>query len=425
MGDRFRRLALTLAAATAALMLSPQLGPVSRLPDEMVLDAGTTTVIPVSSAVSADASGADGAIANLETRRDADGGCVRLTAGDMGEGELTFRLLGLVPLRTVKLSVRPERVLVPGGQSVGVAMTTGGVVVVGNSDLGKTPSPARLAGIKSGDVIQCVNGVQIDGAKQLSACLAGGGTARLKVLRDGKALEYDVVPAQDERDGAYRLGAWVRDSTAGVGTLTFYDPRTGDYGALGHAIADIDTGVLLPVGDGALYANRVTDVTPSVAGSPGELTGDFMSKKKTLGSVTANSAFGVFGHADAPIDGGLYEEGLPVASRRQIHTGAATLLTTVDGNGARAYDCEIVRLSDSTQPSARAMVIRVTDPELLARSGGIVQGMSGSPLIQDDRIIGAVTHVMVNDPTMGYGICIETMLEEAEGIRNEELRIYN
>lgn len=411
MGDRFRRLAVALAAATAALALSPQLGAVTRLPDEMVLDAGAVTVIPVSSAVHADASGDDGVIAALEAAQD---GGLRLTAGDTGEGRLTFSLLGVVPLRTVKLSVRPEKVLVPGGQSVGVAMTTGGVVVVGNSDLGRTPSPARLAGLKSGDVIQCVNGVAIKGARQLSACLSGGETARLQVLRDGRALEYEVTPARDERDGQYRLGAWVRDSTAGVGTLTFYDPQTGGFGALGHAIADIDTGVLLPVGEGALYANRVTDVVPSRAGDPGELTGDFMKTKAALGRVTANCEYGVFGRADAPLADALYGEGLPVASRGQIHTGAASLLTTVDGGGVGEYACEIVRLSDSAQPSARAMVVRVTDPRLLARSGGIVQGMSGSPILQDGRIIGAVTHVMVNDPTMGYGICIQTMLDAAE-----------
>ncbi len=411
MGDRFRRLAALLAAATAALMLSPQLGAVTRLPDEMVLDAGEVTVIPVTSAVVADASSEDGAIAEVAAARD---GGLRLTAGNRGEGQLTFSLLGLVPLRTVKLSVRPERMLVPGGQSVGVAMTTGGVVVVGNSDLGKQPSPARLAGLKSGDVIRCVNGVPIEGARQLTECLAEGGTAILGVLRGEEALEYEVTPARDERDGQYRLGAWVRDSTAGVGTLTYYDPQTGDFGALGHAIADIDTGVVLPVGEGTLYANRVTEVTPSVAGSPGELSGDFMKKKAALGRVTSNCACGVFGHADAPPAGGRYADGLPAASRGQIHTGAATLLTTVDGGGAGEYDCEIVRLSDSARASARAMVIRVTDPELLAVSGGIVQGMSGSPLIQDGRLIGAVTHVMVNDPTMGYGICIDTMLEAAE-----------
>lgn len=413
MGDGYRRrLAGTLAAATLALMLSPQMSALARLPDELVLAAGTVTVIPVSAAVRADATGAGGVVEALQAEPEA--GALRLTAGETGEGELTFRLLGLLPLRTVKLSVRPERTLVPGGQSVGVAMTTGGVVVVGNSDLGKTPSPARLAGLKSGDVIQCVNGLRVNGARQLSERLTDGGTARLKVLRGEDVIECDVVPVRDERDGQYRLGAWVRDSTAGVGTLTFYDPESAAFGALGHAITDIDTGVLMPVGEGELYANRVVDVTPSRDGAPGELTGDFMECRTCLGSVTKNCEFGIFGRTEAPVACALYPDGLPVAGRGQIHTGSATLLTTVNGAEVGEYACEIVRVTDKARPAARAMVVRVTDPALLEKTGGIVQGMSGSPLIQDGRIIGAVTHVMVNDPTMGYGICIESMLEAAE-----------
>ena len=413
MGERVRRrLSGALAAAMAMLMLSPQIGALTELPDEMVLGAGSVTVIPATTAVRAEATGEDGAIAHIEDGGE-DGDTLTLTAGDSGEGQLIFRLLGLVPVRMVKLSVQPERVLMPGGQSVGVAMTTGGVVVVGNSDLGKTPSPARLAGLRSGDVIQCVNGVDISGAAQLSDCLKDGGTAHLQVLRDGSVMECDVTPARDARDGRYRLGAWVRDSTAGVGTLTFYDPRDGAFGALGHAITDVDTGVVMPVGEGEIYVNRVVDVTPSKGGAPGELTGDFLGETEALGSVNRNCEYGIFGHAARPLANALYPEGLPAATRRQIHTGAASLLTTVDEGGVGEYACEIVRLSDAAQPAARAMVVRVTDPELLRKTGGIVQGMSGSPLIQDGRIIGAVTHVMVNDPTMGYGICIESMLDSA------------
>lgn len=428
-----RRLGALLAAATAALMLTPQLGALSRLPDELVLGAGTVTEIPVASAVKVDATGeadaageADGAEgdaynvgeiderAGIATELD-EGGTLRLTAGSAGAGELKFSLLGLVPLRTVKLSVQPQRVLVPGGQSVGVALRTGGVVVVGNSDLGKTPSPARLAGLKSGDVIQSVDGAAVTGAAQLAASISDGETAHLRLLRDGGVVECDVTPARDERDGQYRLGAWVRDSTAGVGTLTYYDPSSGGFGALGHAITDIDTGVVMPVGEGEIYNNRVVDVTPSREGSPGELTGDFLGETEALGSVTLNSQYGIFGEAETPLSSALYPEGLPVAGRGQVHTGAASLITTVEGTEPREYACEIVRLSDKAQSQARAMVIRVTDPELLELTGGIVQGMSGSPLLQDGRIVGAVTHVMVNDPTMGYGIFIETMLEAAEG----------
>ena len=406
-----RRLACLLAAATAALALSPQLGALAGLPDEMVLGAGTVTRVPVSAAVRAgiDAETGDGLYADYE----GEGG-LTIRAVREGESELTFRLLGLVPVKTVKVSVRPERVLIPGGQSVGVAMNTRGVVVVGNSDLGATPSPARLAGLKSGDVIRSVDGEAVTSARQLSLCLADGAPARLELERGGRTVECDVTPAQDSRDGKYRLGAWVRDSTAGVGTLTFYDPMTGGYGALGHAITDVDTGVVMPVGDGELFANRVVAVKPSREGEPGELTGDFFAAPVSMGSVTRNSEFGIFGEANQPVDSAIYRDGLPVAARSQVHPGPATLLTTVDGSGVQEYECEIVRLNDSAAQSARSMVVRITDAELLEKTGGIVQGMSGSPLIQDGRIIGAVTHVMVNDPAMGYGIGIEAMLDAAE-----------
>ena len=418
MGERIRRrLGALLAAALAALALSGQLGALATLPDELVLGAGTATELPVSSAVRVAAT--NGAQVEAEAN---EGGGLRLLAGSAGEGELTFSLLGLLPIRTVKLSVRPQRVLVPGGQSVGVALRTGGVVVVGNSDLGKVASPARLAGLKSGDVIKSVDGAQVTGAAQLAASISGGGTAHLEVLRGGDVVTCDVTPARDERDGKYRLGAWVRDSTAGVGTLTYYDPASGGFGALGHAITDVDTGVVMPVGEGEIYENRVVDVKPSREGAPGELTGDFLGQTRALGQVSGNTDYGIFGEADAPVKNALYPEGLPVAERAQIHPGAASLITTVEGSTPREYACEIVRLSEKANPGARAMVVRVTDGELLSQTGGIVQGMSGSPLIQDGSIIGAVTHVMVNDPTMGYGILIETMLEKGDACASPFLR---
>ena len=407
-----RRLGCLFAAATALLALSPQLGTLATLPDEMVMSPGSMTRIPVSAAVRAGIDAGGGTAGLAADYREQDG--LTITADGQGEGEVTFRLLGVLPLRTVKVSVQPRRVLIPGGQSVGVALNTRGVVVVGNSDLGKLPSPARLAGLKSGDVIQSVDGEAVTSARQLSLSLSEGDTVRLGVVRNGRALEYDVTPAQDSRDGAYRLGAWVRDSTAGVGTLTFSDPQSGACGALGHAITDIDTGVVMPVGEGELYANSVVDVTPSREGAPGELTGDFFAAPNSLGSVTKNCEYGVYGKTERPLESELYPEGLPIAGRDQIHTGEATLLTTVEGDSVREYECEIVSISDRFEPASRAMVIRITDAELLDRTGGIVQGMSGSPLIQDGRIIGAVTHVMVNDPSMGYGIAIDTMLEAME-----------
>ncbi len=403
-----RRRLLLLGAAAGALALTPQLGALGSLPDCWVLRRGAVAALPVSAAVRASVE--ESGVAALRTGRD---GGVTLAAGAEGEAELTFRLLGLLPVRTVTVSVQPERRLVPGGQSVGVALNTDGVMVVGSSDLGKTASPARVAGLKSGDVIQRVDGCAVSEAEELSACLAAGRTVRLDVLRDGKRIACDVTPAVDSRDGLYKLGAWVRSSTAGVGTLTYYDPDSGRFGALGHAITDVDTGVTLPVGEGALYQNHVVMVTPSRKGSPGELTGDFFADARQAGTVDKNTDFGIFGAADGPMDNPLYPDGLPVAARSEVHTGEATLLTTVDGGAVRPYACRVEKVNERGGPSTRALVIRVTDPELLARTGGIVQGMSGSPILQDGRIIGAVTHVMVNEPAMGYGNLIEDMLDAA------------
>lgn len=401
-----RRRLLTLGAAVAALAVLPQLGALAGLPERMVLHQGSVKPLPVSAAVSASV---DGGVVSLN-----EGGAA-LTAGEAGETELTFRLLGLLPIRTVKVAVEPEKRLVPGGQSVGVAMNTDGLVVVGSSDLGQTASPARLAGIRSGDVIQKVDGEAVSDAAALTRSLSSGRTVRLDLLRDGETLACSVTPARDSRDGTYKLGAWVRSSTAGVGTLTYYDPDSGRFGALGHAITDVDTGVVLPVGEGALYANRVVDVTPSRRGRPGELTGDFFADAEQWGAVTDNTDFGIFGDARGALSNALYPEGLPVAARGEIHTGPATLLTTIDGDRMREYACEVERVTERGAPSTRAMVVRVTDEALLSAAGGIVQGMSGSPILQDGRIVGAVTHVMVNEPAMGYAIAIEDMLSAGEG----------
>ena len=393
-----KRRLCALLLSVAALAVLPGVRAVAALPESIVMEAGGAVSVPGSALLRARVS--EGATLNGQ----------RLTAE--GASTLTYDLLGLLPVKTVSVSAQPERRLIPGGQSVGIAIDTRGVVVVGNSDLGATPSPARLAGLRSGDIIQRINGKPVLSAKALSAALDGE-TVTLDVLRDGRTMTREVAPALDGRDGAWRLGAWVRDSTAGVGTLTFIDPETGLYGALGHAITDADTSVTLPVGVGELYDNRVVDVTPSKKGNPGEVTGDFVFDPQVIGTVERNAPQGIFGHAEGDGDS-LYPEGLPAAHRSELRAGAASLITTVDGAGPAEYACEIVRLTGEAGP--RSMVIRITDPELLKRTGGIVQGMSGSPILQDGRLVGAVTHVMINDPAMGYGIDIDAMLRAAEDI---------
>lgn len=409
-GDRRDRLAYTLALSVCMMAAASRVGTVGLLPDRMLLHPGVTADLPVSMAVSAGVDTPGNVIANLE--RNGSGGGLRLTAGEAGETSVTFKLLGVLPVASMDVSVQERRVLVPGGQSVGVAINAGGLVVVGSSDLGNTPSPARLAGLKTGDVITRVDGRPVGSAEQFAAMI-GDDAADIELERDGETLRMDVQPAVDSRDGAYRLGVWVRDSTAGVGTLTFYDPQSRDFGALGHAITDVDTGVLMPVGEGAIYENAVVEVTPGVEGAPGELTGDFFLTGNAIGSVDVNSDCGIFGTSDRAFENSLYPEGLPVAARSEVRPGPATLLTTLADGALREYECEITRINPHSVENTRSMVVRITDPELIEKTGGIVQGMSGSPIIQDGKLVGAVTHVLVNSPDTGYGIFIENMLDAA------------
>ena len=407
-----RRCSALLIAAAVLVVFSPNAGGLSAMPDVLVMDAGSVASVEVVLPLRAEIAG-DGEV--LTGVDQSERSKISLTAGDAGgTAEVVFRLLGLVPVKTMTVTVEPSRTLIPGGRSLGVALETDGVVVVGSSDLGKAESPARRAGILPGDVIQTVNGEAVSGAEELSEMIDVGGMVELGVLRGEHSMTIDVEPEVDPRDGAYRLGIWVRQSTAGVGTLTYYDPESGEYGALGHAITDVDTGVTFPVGEGAVYENEVVRVTRGAQNAPGELTGAFFEQEIVLGGIEKNTGFGVFGTAESEMgEGGLYPEGLPIGRRDEIHTGKAQILSCIGGETVKAYDCEIEKLYSQSQPETRSMVIRVTDAELLKTTGGIVQGMSGSPVIQDGKIVGAVTHVFVSDPTRGYGVYIEWMLDAA------------
>ncbi len=301
------------------------------------------------------------------------------------------------------------KTLVPGGQSIGVAVKTEGIVVIGASDIGSIPSPARLAGLKPGDVITGVNGNRVSGVDELLSML-GGKSIKVTYTRNGETRNATLTPAKDATDGKYKLGVWVRDSTAGIGTLTFYDPETGRYGALGHAVTDTDAGIVLPIEGGAIYENSILDVKRGEEGTPGEILGEFYDGGY-LGTIDENTDFGIFGDAENGMKNALYPNGIETADPKDVRTGKATILTTVGDEGLTAYDAQIVRIEDQQRPTTRSFTIRVTDKRLLDKTGGIVQGMSGSPVVQDGKLIGAVTHVYVNDPTMGYGVYIDWMLE--------------
>ena len=404
-----RFLSLLLALAALCTLGSPGVRAFGELPDTLSLTAGSNAVLEFNLPGSVRLDAGD----TLATLSSGDG-AVEIQAGEQsGSANLIFRLLGILPVKKVEVEVAEERTLIPGGKSVGIAIETDGLVVVGTSDLGQAQSPARQAGLRAGDLITAVNGTSVRSAGELASLLTAGEAVQLTAERDGAQLCVDLTPQADPRDGTVRIGAWVRSSTAGVGTLTYIDPGTGEFGALGHAIADVDTGITLPVADGGLYESEIVQINRGERGDPGEIVGDFLSDPQQIGEITQNGACGIFGTGYcADLEELLYPEGLPVATRSQLHTGAAQILTTLD-DAVGAYDCEIERIEADGNASGRSFVLHVTDPELIERTGGIVQGMSGSPIIQDGKLVGAVTHVLVNDPTRGYGIFIENMLDAA------------
>jgi len=342
-------------------------------------------------------------------------GQVELVSETAGTSELMLSLMGVLPLKRVEVQVSPEKRLIPGGAAIGVAMRTDGVLVVGTSDLTEGASPASLCGIRPGDVLRSVNGVRIISAQQLTELIAQLGEKPLPVeyAREGAVFTTTMTPQMDSTTGTVRIGAWVRDSTAGVGTLSFYDPETSSYAALGHAITDGDTGQVLTVSQGQILRADVVAVQRGQKGAPGELKGSFLMDPQTLGDIQKNNTLGIYGRMTQAPACALYPEGLPIGLRSGVHEGPATILSTVDGTGVQEFTIEITRVNQQSAPAPKSMVIKVTDERLLAATGGIVQGMSGSPIIQDGRLIGAVTHVFVGDPQQGYGLYIDWMIQEA------------
>lgn len=289
------------------------------------------------------------------------------------------------------------KTLIPGGCTIGVKLYTQGLVVTGF----ESRSAAKAAGLKKGDVIIQVDGEAVHTAAALRECLEEEQVI-LKILRNGREAEFCVRPNGNQ------IGAYVRDSLAGIGTVTYYDPDTGAFGALGHGVSDSETKMLLPVEAGVVVQSSVADVKKGRDGAPGELKGSF-DVNTILGKVERNAERGIFGTLDVPIPG----TPLPVAEAGEAEPGPAEIWTNVDGREVRSYSVEILRIYPHADETGRNLLLEVTDPALLSATGGIVQGMSGSPIIQNGKLLGAVTHVLVNDSAKGYGIFIENMLDAA------------
>ncbi len=338
-----------------------------------------------------------------------------------GSTEMKLKLFGTIPFKTVKVNVVPDLKVIPGGQTIGVKVRSDGIMVVGHHQVnrsgGEAVSPGQAAGLQLGDLIVRVNGVhltEVSKVAQIVEKAGNDGTAiQLVIDREGKTITKEIRPAYDDEDKAWRLGLYIRDSAAGVGTLTFYAPDQGVYGALGHVITDMDTQAPIKVGEGQVVQSSVTSINKSLSGEPGEKRAHFVREGKVLGNVERNTSFGIFGRMQAKPEHSYAKEAIPVAFAEEVKEGPAHILTVVDGQKVEKFDIEITRVSKQASPATKGMIIKITDKRLLDRTGGIVQGMSGSPIIQDGKLVGAVTHVFVNDPSTGYGCFIEWMLRDA------------
>ena len=331
--------------------------------------------------------------------------------------KISVNLLGVLPVKQVAVQQVEGLEVYPGGTSIGVKISNKGAMVVGYSDVetsdGMMESPGKLAGIQLGDIIEEVNGKKVNSCSDLISTIKSCRNAdiQLKLLRDNDEI---IKKMQILKEGnEYKIGLWVRDSTAGIGTLTFYDKDSKVFGALGHPITDGDTNTSFNINSGKLLRSSVLSIKKGERGNPGELKGLFVNENDTIGTIEKNLDSGIYGEAKASLINDNFSKPMPVGFRNEIKEGHAQIITTINDEGPKAYDIEIIKLLQQDKPGSKSMVIKITDQQLLEKTGGIVQGMSGSPIIQNGKIVGAVTHVLINKPDVGYGIYIEWMLQDA------------
>ncbi len=339
---------------------------------------------------------------------------VTVMTGNADSYQMQVKLFGFLPFKQVGIQVIEDQELIPMGVPIGIYMKTDGILVVGTGEFtgqdGKECAPSKYI-LKSGDYVTALNGEAVAEKEDFIARIenSGGKAVILTVEREGETFDLKVQPQKDQ-DGAYKIGAWIRDNTQGIGTMTYIDSE-GNFGALGHGINDVDTNTLMDMEDGTLYQTEIVAIKKGAMGNPGEMTGMIIySDDHILGDITGNSAQGIFGECNQKALGLAKEDPLPIALKQEIQKGPAQILCTIDGT-ARYYDVEITDLHLDHDNVNRGIELTVTDPELIELTGGIIQGMSGAPIVQDGRIVGAVTHVLIQDSKRGYGIFIENMIE--------------
>lgn len=337
-----------------------------------------------------------------------------------GTNNLNLNLFGTIPVKEVNVNVIPKTMVVPLGNAIGMKLYTKGVLVVGMSqietDKNEKKKPYENSGIEQGDTILEINNNIVGNTEELIKEVENskGNTINIKYLRDDKTMQTDITPVKSKN--TYKIGLWVRDAAAGVGTLTFYEPSTNLFMALGHGISDIDTEEIVNIANGELVTANIVSITKGRKGYPGEIRGT-IDEGKTIGTIYKNTNFGVYGMVKNKnyLEADLKQE-MEVAPRNEIKEGKAQIICQLENSTKKKYDIEIEKVYINNNQNNKSMLIKITDKELLEKTGGIIQGMSGAPIIQEEKFVGAVTNVLVNDPTQGYGVFADIMIKEMRSI---------
>ena len=343
---------------------------------------------------------------------------IKMVSSDIGKATMEISFLG-IPVKTVPVSVLPDAMVIPCGNTVGISFSTEGIMVLGTGKVvdinGEDHQPSKGI-LRSGDLILKAQDIALEEKEDLMEVVEQEEEeVKLTIKRGDQIQDVFITPVKSRDDGLYKLGVWVRDSTQGIGTLTYYDPNTQTFGALGHGVYDVDTKELMSLKEGELYLSRVTGIHKGEKGAPGELLGE-IDKENSLGAVALNTEAGVYGKVNDYGVSQLPSDPVPIAMKQDVHTGKAYVRTNAINGVFDEYEIEIESINSDKNSDDKGMTIRITDERLLEKTNGIVQGFSGSPIIQDGRLIGAVTHVFVQDPAKGYGIFIENMMKQYSGV---------
>ncbi len=343
----------------------------------------------------------------------------KLTMNEPGVANFRLSMFGVIPIKTVSVEAMPHKKVVPSGKIIGIKIDTQGVLVlgVGSFEIGENRAASPCKGmIEVGDTILSANNTTLSCKEDLKNVVekSKGKKINLLIQRGDETKNIEVTPVHSELDDEYKIGLWIRDSTQGIGTLTYYDPFTGEFGALGHGITDVDTKMLMPIREGNIIDADITCIKKGKKGEPGEIGGiiDY-ERHNILGEIDNNTSLGIYGTIKKDKFENfedIEEKIIPVGFQDEVHEGQASIILNLTGAEEKAYDVMIQKVSRYNSEPAKGMVIKIIDPKLLDLTNGIVQGMSGSPIIQDGKLVGAVTHVFVHDPTKGYGIFIENMI---------------